>query len=331
MTTPLALPDGMVSCRVYDAAGLGRAIDPEQVATVLADGDGGFVWMGLYEPGEALMAEVQGWFTLHPLAVEDAHKAHQRPKLEGYGDSLFIATHTAQLRERRVEFGETHLFLGERYLVSVRHDASHSYAGVREHCEQHPEMLRLGPSYGLYAVLDHIVDNLLPILDELQEELNVLEQAIFSDRFSRDTIERLYHLRRELTRLRLAVAPLQDILGQLVNLHPELVRREMRLHFRDVLDHAVRLNEGIDSLRDLVGAAMTVNLSLVNVRQGEIVKRLAGWAALVAVPTLVASWYGMNFEVMPELAGPANYYIITGITVALAVGLFVLLRRARWL
>jgi magnesium transporter len=329
--TATALPAGMVSCRVYDAQGLGRGVEPGDIPALLADPDAGFIWMGLYEPDPETMSRVQAWFGLHPLAVEDAHKAHQRPKLEAYGDSLFVATHTAQERDGDVVFGETHVFLGRRYLLTVRHDASLSYAPVREQCEKHPELLRLGPSYGLYAVLDCIVDNLLPLIEHYQDELNDLEDAVFDETFRRDTIKRLYRLKRQLTRMRMAVAPLQDILGQLVNLHPDLVSREMRLHFRDVLDHAVRVNESIDTLRETVTAAMTTNLALVNVRQNEIVKRLAGWAALVAVPTLVASWYGMNFEHMPELQGRFGYPAATGLTVTVVCVLFVLLRRARWL
>lgn len=331
MSTQIRLPEGMVSCRIYDASGIGRDVAPDDVPGALDGDGGGFVWMGLYEPDQALLAQVQAWFDLHPLAVEDAHKAHQRPKLEAYGESLFIATHTAQARDEHVVFGETHIFLGKRYLVTVRHDESTSYAPVRAQAEKHPEMLRLGSSYALYAVLDFIVDNLLPLIDEYQEELNELEDAVFNETYSRRTIQRLYRLKHQLTRVRLAVAPMQDILGQLVHLHPELVRREMRLHFRDVLDHAVRLNEAIDTLREMVTAAMTTNLALVNVRQNEIVKRLAGWAALIAVPTLVASWYGMNFEHMPELAGRFSYHVAIGVTVILAGGVFALLRRARWL
>lgn len=331
MSHPASPHRGVVACVFYSASGHALSLTLDEVESALHSGGDGFAWLGLYEPDEALMNRVQSLFGLHPLAVEDAHKAHQRAKIEAYGDSLFLALHTAQQVGGDVTFGETHVFVGKRYLVTVRHDASLSYAPARQRCEAHPDKLRLGPSYGLYAVLDFIVDNLLPITDELRAELVQLEQAIFSDTYRRETIQRLYHLRGELTRLRLAVAPLQDILGQLVRLHPELIRDEMRLYFRDVLDHAVRVNEAIDTLREMVTAAMTVNLSLVTVAQGEVVKRLAGWAALVAVPTLVASWYGMNFERMPELAGEYSYYVVAGITGLLVAGVYGLLRRARWL
>lgn len=323
-------PPAVVNCLAY-AAGERRPLALDDIDTTLADPAGGFVWLGLYEPDEALLQKVQAEFDLHPLAIEDAHHAHQRPKIEAYGESLFIALHTAQLVGGRIEFGETHVFLGRRYLLTVRHGASLSYAAARSRCEQHPHLLALGPSYGLYAVLDFIVDNFQPIVFAFQEQLNDLEQSIFAAEFQRDTIQSLYRLKGELTKMRLAVAPLQDILSQLVRLHPTLVRDEMRLHFRDVLDHAMRLNEAIDTLREMVTAAMTVNLSLVTVAQGEVVKRLAGWAALIAAPTLIASWYGMNFVHMPELGGRYSYALTVGAT-AVAVGvLYRVLRRARWL
>lgn len=324
-------PAAVVNCVAYAPDGRRRDIPFGQIGEVLADEHGGFIWLGLYEPAEDLLDRLQEEFGLHELAIEDAHHAHQRPKIEAYGDSLFIALHTAQLVKDEIEFGETHVFLGPRYLVTVRHDASLSYAPARQHCEQHPEMLELGPSYALYAILDFIVDNFQPLAGEFQDELDELEQLIFARNFRPETIQRLYKLKRGLTRMRLAVAPLQDILSQLVRLHPGLIRKETRLYFRDVFDHAVRLNEAIDTLREMVSAAMTVNLSLVTLAQGEVVKRLAGWAALVAAPTLIASWYGMNFSHMPELDGAYSYYAVSGVTAAIVVALYAILKRARWL
>ncbi|MDX2299550.1 MAG: magnesium and cobalt transport protein CorA [Xanthomonadaceae bacterium] len=321
----------VVNCVTYSREGVRRDIDLDAISDALADPTQGFVWVGTHEPDESLLRKLQEEFGLHELAVEDAHHAHQRPKIEAYGESLFIVLHTAQAVNGEIAFGETHTFLGPRYLLTVRHGASLSYAPARARCEQTPKRLSLGPSYGLYAVLDFIVDNLQPLTHEFQDELSALEADIFADTFRRETIERLYQLKGELTKMRLAVSPLQDILSQLVRLHPNLIRDETRLYFRDVFDHALRVNEAIDTLREMVGAAMTVNLSLVTVAQGEVVKRLAGWAALVAVPTLVASWYGMNFTHMPELAGRYAYYAVVTITATACIGLFALLRRARWL
>jgi len=326
-----ALPACVVNSAVYDRQGHRRDITLDEISDVLSVDDGSFVWVGLYEPEEELLDKMQEEFGLHDLAVEDAHHAHQRPKIESYGNSLFIAVHTAQAIEGHVRFGETHAFVGPRYLVTVRHGASLSYASVRTRVEREPELLALGPAYALYAVLDFVVDNYLPIVGEFRDELNALEHDIFSDTFRRDTIVKLYELKRELTQLRLAVAPLQDILAQLTRIHGALVPDEVRLYFRDVLDHALRVNESTDTLREMLTAAMSVNLSMATIAQGEVVKRLAGWAALLAAPTLIASWYGMNFKHMPELAGPHSYWILIGVVVVVCVGLFTYLKKVRWL
>lgn len=324
-------PTGLVNCAAYDREG--RRLPDfglDQVDEVIAS-DNGFVWVGVHEPDEVLLEKLQEEFGLHDLAVEDAHKAHQHPKIETYGNSLFIVLHTAQAVEGRIAMGETHIFLGANYLLTVRHGASLSYAPARARCEREPELLALGPSFALYAVVDLTVDNYLPIVRKFETDLRALEADIFADSFKRETIERLYHLKRELTSLRLAISPLQDILNQLTRFFPALIRDEVRLYFRDVYDHARRANEATDTLREMMTAAMSVNLSLVTVAQGEVVKRLAGWAALIAGPTLIASWYGMNFVHMPELAGERSYPVLVGVTLALSGGLFILLKRARWL
>jgi len=324
-------PSTLVNCAAYDSEG--RRLPEfglDQVDEVLAAGTG-FVWVGVQEPDEDLLNKLQHEFGLHDLAIEDAHKAHQRPKIETYGDSLFIVLHTAQEHGGEIVMGETHIFLGPNYLLTVRHGASLPYSPARVRCEREPELLKLGPSYALYAVVDLIVDNYLPIVRGFETELRALENDIFAQSFKRETIERLYLLKRELTSLRLAVAPLQDILNQLTRFYPGLIRDEVRLYFRDVYDHAVRANEATDTLREMMTAAMSVNLSLVTIAQGEVVKRLAGWAALIAGPTLIASWYGMNFEHMPELPGEHSYLVVVGVTLAVCGALFLMLRRARWL
>jgi magnesium transporter len=308
-----------------------RDITLEQISDALEDPAVGFVWVGLYAPDGPLLLKMQEEFGLHPLAVEDALNAHQRPKIELYGDSLFLVLQTAQAVKGHIAFGETHVFVGQRYLLTVRHGASLSFTPARERCERNTELMKLGPSYGLYAVLDSVVDNYFPIVEEFQTELNELEKDIFAETYSRDTIHRLYELKRDLTQMRLAVSPMQDMLNQLMAFHPTLVREEVRLYLRDVYDHVIRVNEATDTMREMLTAAMSVNLSLVTVAQGEIVKRLAGWAALLAAPTLLTSWYGMNFHHMPELDGRYSYWIMIAVTVAICVGLYAALRRARWL
>ncbi|HRQ65673.1 MAG TPA: magnesium/cobalt transporter CorA [Xanthomonadaceae bacterium] len=305
-------------------------LDPARIAETLRDPET-FVWVGLHEPEDALLDAMQKAFNLHELAVEDAHKAHQRPKIELYEDSLFIVLHTAQFVEGHVRFGETHIFMSHNFLLTVRHGASLSYAAARGRCEADRRQFRLGPSYGLYAICDFIVDNYLPIVQGAEAELEELESAVFEQNFSRETIQRLYDLKKDLVKLRLAVAPMQDILNQLTRGYPELIQEEMRPYFRDVYDHARRANETIDTVREMLTAAMNVNLALVSVGQNEVVKKLAGWAALVAAPTLIASWYGMNFEHMPELHGDYSYLVLIGITLVVVLGLYRMLRRAGWL
>jgi magnesium transporter len=327
----LATRPMVANCAAYGADGKKiRDITLDEISDFLAPAQG-CVWVGLVEPDEALLEKLQVEFGLHELAVEDAHGAHQRPKIESYGDSLFVVAQTAQMTEGNIAFGETHIFVGKHYLLSVRHGASQSYAPARRACEQTPEHLALGPSYALYSILDLIVDNYLPIVQDFKQELQELEQDVFADLSNRDVTRRLYDMQRELLTLKLAATPLQDMLGQLVRLHPEVIRDEVRPYFRDVQDHVTRVSDAINSMREMLGAAMNVNLSLITVRQNDVVKRLAGWAALLAAPTLLASWYGMNFHDMPELAKPYAYPIIVGITIAVCITLYVVLKRAKWL
>jgi magnesium transporter len=321
----------VVNLAAYDRAG--RRLPPitlDQISDVLKRHDT-FVWMGLHEPDEALLEKLQEEFGLHDLAIEDAHKAHQRPKIDVYGDTLFVVLRTAQVAGGKCRFGETHAFLGARFLVTVRHGPSLSYAPVRSRVEREPELLALGPSYCFYAVFDFIVDNFQPIVEAFQGELAALENAIFEHEFNREMVERLYDLKRELVTLRLAIAPAQDISNQLMQSYPTLVRDEVRPYFRDVHDHVVRVKESSDAMNEMVSAAVTVNVAMVSVGQGEVVKRLAGWAALLAAPTLIASWYGMNFRHMPELGWRYSYAIVAAVTGVVCVVLYRVLKRARWL
>ena len=324
---------GMVrNCVAYRSNGSKVGdITLDAISDVLQNSDNSFVWLGLYEPDESLLAKLQEEFGLHPLAIEDASKAHQRAKIELYGDTLFMVVHTAQMIKGVIEFGETHIFIGPRFLITIRHGASLSYSGARARCEQNPSLMTMGPSYGLYAILDFIVDNYFPIVEEFKRELNELEQDIFAESFKKDTIQHLYELKRELTTYRLVVSPTQDIVNQLMQYHPQLVRDGVKVYLRDVYDHVVRVSEATDTMREMLTAAMSVNLSLVTVAQGEIVKRLAGWAGLLAAPTLIASWFGMNFKHMPELAGKYSYWILIAVTLILTGGLYASLKKAKWL
>ena len=328
------LPDCVVACAWYDGQGRRQDLSLDELEAFVLGDTPGFAWVGLYEPAVAVLSRLQDALDLHPLAIEDARKAHQRPKVEAYGDILFVAAHTAQMAGDRIAYGETHAFLGHRFLLTVRHGASLSYAPVRARLEREPELLRPGPAMALYGVLDFIVDNYAPIVDAHRETLRTLEHDIFSDTYRRAVVMRLYDLKRDLTNMRVSVSPLLEVLLQLVRSqagHGQLVPDEVRLYLRDVHDHVVRINDTIDTLRDMLGTALSVNLSLVTLAQGETVKRLGAWAALLAAPTLVTSWYGMNFAHMPELAPRWAYPGLALGMAAVCVVLYRLFRRARWL
>ncbi|TWG81018.1 magnesium transporter [Cupriavidus gilardii J11] len=292
---------------------------------------GTFVWLGLHEPDPSMLRKAQEEFGLHELAVEDALNAHQRPKLESYGDGLFIVLNTAQMNGDSVEIGETHLFVGANYVVSVRHGASSAYVPVRQRCEHDPHGLAHGPGYVLYALMDFVVDQYLPIVTRLEEAFETLEQALFREEFDRDRIARLYHIKRQVLRLRNVVYPIEEICAQLIRLHEDLVPRDLRAYFRDVQDHASRLLRTLDVVREMLTTAVQVNLALVTVGQNEVVKRLAGWGAVLAVPTVVFSLYGMNFEFMPELRFHYAYPMLLGATATACVALWRRLHRAGWI
>src|SRR2546426_5740170 len=321
---------GVVNAAAYADGRKVRDIAIEEIGAVLSDPDR-FVWIGVQEPDEALLRALQQAFGLHDLAVEDALCAHQRPKLEEYGDSLFVVLRTAQLErdgDRRVAFGETHIFVGPRYILTVRHGPSLSYAEVRQRCESTPSLLRKGPGFVLYAIMDFVVDHYFPIVDALEDELDGLEEAIFGGTFSEATTERIYDLKRDLVSLKRAVSPLVEVCNRLVRFDVKLIPEDARLYFRDVYDHVIRINETIDNLRELLTTALEANLSLISVRQNEVMKRLGAWGAIIAVPTMIAGVYGMNFEFMPELHWRWGYPVVGGLMVASSVALDIRVKRA---
>jgi magnesium transporter len=322
----------VVACAAYAKGCRVAEVALEDISEVLKQDDR-FVWIGLYEPDEALLKEVQAEFGLHDLAIEDAHLAHQRPKLERYGDSLFIALRTAQpdREQRRIAFGETHLFVGARYVVSVRHGASLSYADVRTRCEGQPQLLAKGPAFVLHAIMDFVVDQYFPIVDGLEDGLEALEDEIFNERISRETTMRIYTLKRDLLEIKRGVSPLIDICNRLMRTDLDLIPDDARPYFRDVYDHALRINEKVDGLRELLGTALEANLSLTTIAQNEATKRITAWAAMFAVPTMIAGIYGMNFEIMPELRWRWGYPAVMAVTVTLCGILYYRFKRSGWL
>ncbi len=290
-----------------------------------------FVWLGLREADSGLLAKIQQEFGLHDLAIEDACSAHQRPKIEEYGDSLFIVMHTAHIAGSHVEFGETHFFLGSRFLVTVRHGYSSSHRDVRKRCESMPQKLAKGPGYALYTIMDFIVDNYVPVIDGLQARFDVLESAIFQFCPSRQTMEDLYGLKRELLLLEGAITPVMDICNELMRLHNAVIPKDVRVYFRDIADHIKRIDRTIHGMREMLVAAMQVHLNFETVRQNDVVKRLAGWGAILAIPTMIFSWYGMNFRHMPELDWEYSYPVVVGGVALVSLLLYLRLKSSGWL
>ncbi len=320
----------IVNCVAYrDGVSLGN-IPLDSISDILKE-PRTFVWLGLYEPDTQLLRKVQEEFALHDLAIEDALNAHQRPKLETYAGSTFIVIETAQLENDQVRFGETHLFVGDNFIVSVRHGASVSYAPVREKCEQSPHRLALGPGFALYSVIDFVVDNYQPVAGELQKRFQEVEMEIFDKSYDRDSILRLYKLKGELIKVRDAVLPISDITSQLIRFHESIISKELRPYFRDIDDHVSRIIKAVDTVREMLTTAVQVNLALVTVGQNDVVKRLAGWGAILAIPTVIFSMYGMNFEFMPELATRFGYPVVVGLTAIACILLYRRLVRARWI
>ena len=322
---------GVVNCFAYSDGRRSESMRLEDVSDILQLPDH-FVWIGLHEPGEELLKEVQAEFGLHDLAVEDTHRAHQRPKLETYGTSLFVVLRTIQMnQDRRIEFGETHFFIDRNFLVSVRHGSSVSYADVRARCESTPHLLRKGPAFALYAVMDSIVDQYFPVIDAFEDDLEVIERNIFADQPTRETTTQIYELKRDLLAVKRAVAPLIDICSRLTRTDLDLIPEDTRPYFRDVYDHVVRINETIDNTRELLTAALDANFSLISVGHGEVSRKIAGWAAIIGVPTMVAGIYGMNFRFMPELEWRWGYPAVLAITVTACFLLYRQFKHSGWL
>ncbi|MGN6719894.1 MAG: magnesium/cobalt transporter CorA [Candidatus Binatia bacterium] len=290
-----------------------------------------FVWVALKDPEAAELELMQEEFGLHDLAVEDAHKGHQRPKIEEYGQSLFVVLQMVENGGAELSVGEVCIFIGSNYVLSVRQRAKQGFVEVRKRCEEEPELLRHGPAYVLYALMDAVVDRYFPVLDAISTELESVEELIFATQTERASIEALYCIKQKLMTLKHATEPLLEAVGRLHGGRVPQLCQGLQDYFRDISDHLVRLNQSIDSLRDMVTTAISVSLSLITLQENEVTKRLAAYGALVAVPTLIAGIYGMNFEHMPEIQWQHGYPVSL-IAMALIDGyLFYRFRKAKWL
>jgi magnesium transporter len=322
----------LINCVVYED-GTKLADIPVSEISEYASLPGCFVWVALHDATPEELAEVQAEFGLHPLAVEDAHNGHQRPKVEEYADSLFVVMHLLEAgsgEPATLTVGELDVFVGRNYVVSVRNRSDHGFTEVRERCEREPELLRNGPGFVLYALMDAVVDRYFPIIDAFEDELDTIEQRIFTKGAARESIKRLYELKQRLTLLKHAVAPLLEGTGKLHGGRVPQTCASTQEYFRDVVDHLSRINNTIDSIRDTIGTAIHVNLSMVTIEDGEVTKRLAAWAAIFAVCTAFAGIWGMNFEHMPELKWRYGYAAALALIASLCAYVYYRFRRAGW-
>ena len=321
----------LVSCAAYQDGRKLQDLEIERISDYLQRPNC-FVWVALHDPEEGLLDQLQSVFELHPLAVEDAKNGHQRPKVEEYGNALFAVLHLVEPAADGYAVGELAIFAGEHYVLSVRRGASKGLQEVRARCEREPDLLRQGPGFILYALMDAVVDRYFPILDGLEDELDAVEGEIFSHQgVPQENIKALYPLKQRLVVIKHAVAPLLEGVSNLSGARVPVLCSGISVYFRDVYDHLQRLNQAADSVRDSIATAISVNLSMVTLQESETMKRLAAYAALLAVPTMIAGIYGMNFEHMPELKWRYGYALVMAVMAALDGYLYVLFKKSRWL
>ncbi len=318
----------IVDCAVYEDGR--RASIALEEAPEACTRDGAFVWIGLHEPTPEEFDAVSGEFALHELAIEDAIKAHQRPKLERYGDVSFLVLKTARYVEPdEIEFGEILLFIGDNFVVSVRHGEAVPLAGVRAKVEGRPELLRRGPMAVVHGILDEVVDAYAPVMDALDRDIEEVEGEVFStDR--RNPAQRIYTLKRETIEFARAVTPLVEAVERMTTGRTR-VPDGLETYFRDVLDHLIRLAQHVEASRELLNSVLQANLAQVTVRQNEDMRKISAVVAIVAVPTMIAGIYGMNFEHMPELEWSFGYPLVIAVMVAICVWVWRFFRRAGWL
>jgi magnesium transporter len=320
----------LINCVAYQEGRKLADIDKREISDYLAR-PGCFVWVALRDATDEELSEMQNEFDLHPLAVEDARHGHQRPKIEEYCDMLFVVLQTVEVVGEELKAGEVDIFVGRNYVLSVCQRSEQGFLGVRSRAEREPELLRNGSGYVLYALMDAVVDRYFPVLDAVETELERLEEQLFTGTDPRRSIEALYYVKQKLTTLKHATAPLAELSGKLFGGRVPQVCAGLGEYFRDIHDHVIRVNLTIDAARDTVTTAIQVNLAMITIGESEVTKRLAAYAALVAVPTMVAGIYGMNFKHMPELDWTLGYPLAIGMMVGIDTWLFARFRKAGWL
>jgi magnesium transporter len=324
------MPPMLVNCVAYQEGRKLADIEQHQISDYLSR-PGCFVWVALRDASDAELEQMREEFDLHPLAVEDARHGHQRPKIEEYGDSLLVVLKTLEVAGDELKVGEMDVFAGRNYVLSVRQGAERGFSDVRSRAEREPELLKAGSGYVLYALMDAVVDRYAPVLDAVVTKLESLEEQLFSGASPRANIEALYYVKQQLSGMKHVAGPLLESTGRLFGGRVPSVCAGLGEYFRDVYDHLVRLNQSIDSARDTVSTAIQVNLAMITIGESEVTKRLAAYAALVAVPTMIAGVYGMNFQHMPELSFRFGYPAVIALMAAIDGYLFWRFRKAGWL
>ncbi|MDB5745532.1 MAG: corA [Massilia sp.] len=321
----------LINCVAYQEGKKLSDIPVEDISEYLKQPDC-FVWVALRDPEPAELATMQEEFNLHELAVEDASRGHQRPKLEEYGDSVFAVVHTVNLNGDEMCSGEVAIFAGSNYVLSVRRDSSEGFLGVRARTERDPHLLKMGSGFVLYALMDAVVDRYFPIVDKLESDLESIEDRIFGGQGAqRDNIEHLYDLKRNTLVLRHAVIPLMDAVGRLHGGRVPMIACNTQEYFRDVHDHLLRISGRLDTIRDTIATAIQVTLSMVTIEENDINKKLAAYAAIFAVFTAFAGIWGMNFEFMPELKWKYGYPTAVGIMFGAGGYLYYRFKKSGWL
>jgi len=323
----------IVDCALYSCGVREEATDDLAATVKLArELPDSFVWIGLFEPSQSELSHIAAQFGLHPLAVEDAVEAHQRPKLEIYGDNLLVVLKPLRYDEASssVEAGELMLFLGEAYVVTVRHGEANPLKEVRRRLEGAPDMLRCGPSSVLYGVCDAVVDTYGGITADVNRDLEEVETNVFSPERSNDA-STIYALKREVLEFRHASVPLAEPMKALAERNMAFVHEDMRPFFRDVSDHLSRVNDQVEAFDKLLADILNANLAQVSVRQNEDMRRISAWIAIAVVPTMIAGIYGMNFDNMPELRWQYGYFLVLVLLATICAGLYLAFKRSGWL
>jgi magnesium transporter len=323
----------IVDCAVYaDGRRQGDRLELRDAYEAGTASEGSFVWIGLHEPSPDEFDSVAREFDLHELAVEDAIKAHQRPKLEVYEGTVFMVLKTASYIEETetVEIGQIMLFAGTGFVITVRHGQHADIHDVRQRMEQRQDLLRCGTGAVLHAIVDRVVDDYLPVIAGLDDDIEEVESDVFAPGRSNPT-ERIYKLQREVLQMHRATAPLVEPLRRLAEGHFDFVHEDLRPYFRDVHDHAVRTNEQVEGFRDLLHGVLEANLAQVSVRQNEDMRKISAWVAILAVPTMIAGIYGMNFEHMPELRWEFGYPTVLAVIAVSCSVLYAYFKRVGWL